>query len=301
MPLSIVKETIELESVITDVEGNAWLTKRINLQDGKRHTLHQVDYFVDRYPVLSQGQFVVAEMVVTPYPSIPTNMNFSGAANGGVKSYVAAGDDSVLFKAQLQIFDQVGVSTLNRADSQFPSPEIAAINKSFFYTDHVYINMCLKAASGTVVDGLAVSFLMVLEDKSCSNLEHSIGVLAESHDAMCALTMSNGRMQSRDTLYGNIFPMWRYGGIRSEHMLPPIAANSFFLDIASRDSEEMIDTSAVRQAVGDARQMSAFDTAFGLRRPDWLREFLNAGIEAGAIRPNPVPLRYADNGNTRMF
>ena len=301
MALSIVKETIELESVTTGHEGNAWLAKRINLDSGQRHTLHQVDYFVDRYPALSQGQFVVAEMVITPYPSIPTDMNFSAAANGGVKSYVAAGDDSVLFKAQLQIFDQAGVSTLNRADSQFPSPEIAAVNKSFFYTDHVYINMCLKAAADTVIEGLAVSFLMVLEDKSTSVLEHSIGVLAESHDAMCAQVMSNGRMQSRDTLYGNIFPMWRYGGIRPERMLTPIAANSFFLNISSRDAENMSNTFQIRSNVADARQMQPFDTAFGIRRPDWLREFLNAGYEAGPIRPNPIPIRKADNGNTRMF
>ncbi len=301
MVVSIVKETIELESVTADSDGNIWLTKRINLESGKRHTLLQVDYFVDRYPTLSPDQFVVAEMVITPYPSIPTDMAFSGAAAGGVKSYVAGGDDSVLFKAQLQIYDQAQVQTLNRADSQFPSPEIAAVNKSFFYTDHVYINMCLKGSPAGQVVGLGVSFLMVLDEKSCSNLEHSMGVLAESHDAMCAQVMSNGRMQTLDTLYGNVFPMWRYGGIRPERMLDPISANTFFLDIASRDAEDMVDTIQVRSAVGDARQMRAFDTAFGIRRPDWLREFLNAGIESGPIRPNPIPLRYADNGNTRMF
>lgn len=301
MTLSIVKETIELQSVTTDAEGNAWLTKRINLDSGQRHTLLQVDYFVDRYPGLSQGQFLVAEMVITPYPSIPTDMNFSNTANGGIKSYVAAGDDSVLFKAQLQIFDQAFVSTLNRADNQFPSPEIAAVNKSYFYTDHVYINMCLKIAPSTTIEGLAVSFLMVLQDKNTSYLEHSLGVLAESHDAMCAQVMSNGRMQSRDTLYGNVFPMWRYGGIRPERMLTTISADTFFLDIASRDPEDMVNTLQIRSAVADARQMRAFDTAFGIRRPDWLREFLNAGLEAGPIRPNPIPLRKADNGNTRMF
>ena len=63
----------------------------------------------------------------------------------------------------------------------------------------------------------------------------------------------------------------------------------------------MITTAGIRQTVADARQMNAFDSAFGPRRPDWLREFLNGGYVTGPIRSNPIPLRYADNGNTRMF
>ena len=118
---------------------------------------------------------------------------------------------------------------------------------------------------------------------------------------MSAQVMANGRMRSRTDLLGNVFPMGRFGGIRPEHTFTPLAANTFFLDIASRDAEQMVTTAAIRTNVADARQMSAYDAAMGLRRPDWLREFLNAGIEAGQIRPNPVPLRYADNGNTRMF
>ena len=210
--------------------------------------------------------------------------------------YPAAGDDSILFKARFDV-RQNGLSEI----SQFPSSQIAANNAAYFYTDHVFLNLHIAGANNTTYYNIALSFLLVLDDKTVNYLEHSLGVLSEQHDAMCALVMSNGHMRSRTALEGNVFPMWRYGGIRPEHTITPLAANSFFLDIASRDSEQMQNPTQIRQAVGDARQMQAFNSAFGLRRPDWLREFLNAGYEAGPIRANPIPLKYADNGNTRMF
>jgi hypothetical protein len=143
--------------------------------------------------------------------------------------------------------------------------------------------------------------MFVLQDKSVSVLEHTLGVLAESHNAMCALTMSNGHMNTISNLRGNTFPTWRFGGIRPEHTISPTAANSFFLEIDTRDAEEMVTTAAVRQVVADSRRMSGFDEAFGERRPEWLSMDLNQGIVAGAVRSDPIPLKYADNGNTRMF
>ena len=297
MVLKIIKETIELDEVTTDANGNAWINKRINLDQGKRHLLRQVDVFEDAYmSVPAEPDRQNMEIVISPYPAIPTNMFYQYDPPQQDSRYPAAGDDSVLFKARFDV-RQNGLSEI----VQFPSLQIAADNASYFYTDHVFLNLHIAGANSTTYYNIALSFMLVLDDKNVSNLEHSLGVISEQHDAMCALVMSNGHMRSRTDLEGNIFPMWRYGGIRPEHTLSPLAANSFFLDIAARDAEEMQNTAGVRQAVADARQMQAFDAALGLRRPDWLREFLNAGIEAGAIRPNPVPLRYADNGNTRMF
>lgn len=297
MVLNIIKETIELEQVTTDAQGNAWITKRINLQEGKRHLLRQVDVFEDAYmSVPAEPDRQNLEIVITPYPAIPTNMIYQYDPPQQDSRYPAAGDDSILFKARFDV-RQNGLSEM----VQFPSLQIAANNAAYFYTDHVFLNLHIAGANDTTYYNIALSFLLVMDDKSVGYLEHSLGVISEQHDAMCALVMSNGHMRSRSALEGNVFPMWRYGGIRPEHTITPLAANSFFLDIASRDAEVMQNTAQVRQAVADARQMQAFDAALGLRRPDWLREFLNAGIEAGEIRPNPIPLRYADNGNTRMF
>lgn len=297
MVLKIIKETIELEEVTTDSTGNAWLIKKVNLDEGKRHLLRQVDVFEDAYiSVPDEPNRQNLEIVITPYPAIPTQMIYQYDAPQQDSRYPAAGDDSVLFKARFDI-RQNGLSEI----SQFPSLQIAANNASYFYTDHVFLNLHIAGANSTTYHNIALSFMLVLDDKNVSTLEHGIGVLSEQHDAMCAQVMSNGYMRSRSDLEGNVFPMWRYGGTRPERTLSPLATNSFFLDIASRDAEEMVTSVQVRSVVADARQMQPFDAAFGLRRPDWLREFLNAGIEAGEVRPNPVPIRKADNGNTRMF
>ena len=301
MAYSIIKETIELPNLTTDANGVAFVTKRINLKEGQRKVLTQVDMFQDRFPTfpVSASQSAEFELVITAYPAVPTNMDF---APGSPNSYAAAGDDSILFKAHRQVYDFARVQSFQVGQyEQFPSVQIAAQNASYFYTDHVFINLAWRGDPDTTYNNIAYSLMLVVVDKNVSSIEHSLGVLSEQHDAMCAQVMSNGRMQSRDTLDGNVFPMWRYGGTRPEHTISPTAANTYFLDIASRDAESMVDTAQVRQVVADARQMQAFDAALGLRRPDWLREFLNGGIEAGAIRPNPVPLRRADNGNTRMF
>jgi len=108
-------------------------------------------------------------------------------------------------------------------------------------------------------------------------------------------------MMTINQLKGNVFPMWRYGGIRPEHTLTPIAANAYFLPINTRDAESMTATPGIRQAVADARSMSPFDSAFGDKRPDWLKDHLNAGIVAGAVRDQWPPIKHADNGNVRML
>jgi len=297
MAMSIIKETIELDSVTADNDGNVFLTKRINLKTGSRHMLLQMDVFEDAYiDVPDEPLRQNIEMVITPYPAIPTNMIYQFNPPQQTKRYPAAGDDSVLFKIRLD----VNQNLLSTSD-QFPSPEIAAQNKSFFYTDHIYINLAIHGAPNQTYNNIAYSFMFVLQDKSVSVLEHTLGVLAESHNAMCALTMSNGHMNTISNLRGNTFPTWRFGGIRPEHTISPTAANSFFLEIDTRDAEEMVTTAAVRQVVADSRRMSGFDEAFGERRPEWLSMNLNQGIVAGAVRSDPVPLKYADNGNTRMF
>ena len=297
MPICIVKETIEQEEVTTDAQGNAWLIKRINLEEGKMHSLLQVDFFEDAYmTVPDEPQRQNVEFVITAYPSIPTQMNLQEDPPVQTRRYASAGDDSILFKV-IGDLSQAGRSVF----TQFPSLQISANNKEFQYTDHVYLNMCIHGAPETTYRNIAFSFMMTFNDKNVASLTHSLGVLAESHNAMCAELMSNGRMVSVAALEGNVFPMWRFGGIRPEHTISPLATNAFFLPISTRNAEAMSDSLQIRQTVADARQMSAFDAAFGDRRPDWLRMNLNAGYVSGPIRDQWPPIKHADNGNVLML
>ncbi len=295
MALSIIKETIEQnEPIATDSDGNIYLTKRVNLKRGYRHNLLQVDCFEDSTMTIysEPNNPPSVEVVISPYPAIPTDMAYS-AIPSMARRYPAAGDDSILYKEKFW-----PVREGNAPSAQFPSPEIAAQNKSYFYTDHLYINLCIHGSVNTTYGDIAFSFMFVLEDKKVPYLEHTLGVLAENHSAMCALVMSNGRMQSIESLEGNVFPMWRFGGIRPEHMVK----DTFWLQVSSTEDEPMATTTVIRGQVSSARQMAAFDSAFGTPKyPDWIRMNLNQGITTGPIRPDPVPLKYADNGNTRMF
>ncbi len=297
MALHIVKETIEQEAVTTDSDGNAWILKRVNLVEQRMHRLLQVDFFEDAYmTVPDEPERQNIEFVISSYPSIPTRMNLQEDAPPQTNRYPAAGDDSILFKVIGDI-SQAGRSVF----TQFPSVQIASQNVSYFYTDHVYINMHIAGAANTTYNNIAYSFLMVFDDKSASSLTHSLGILAESHNAMCAELMSNGAMRTIQSLRGNVFPAWRFGGIRPEHTISPLATNAYFLPINTRDAEAMSSTPQIRQAVADARSMSAFDTAFGDRRPDWLKMHLNAGVIAGPVRDQWPPTKYTDSGNVRML
>ena len=298
MALSYVKETVEVISFDTDAQGEAIIVRKINLEAGKRRRLVQVDFFEDAIPFTLSGDEHI-QFVVSAYPNVPTNMRYASQPPPIDDRLVAAGDDSVLFKAVGKPSRQ---TVQDRTDyAQFPSTEIAAGNTSEFYSDQLCITIKWDGNPNSTYGNIALSFLFVFQETNVNPITSTLGKMAEQHDAMCALLMSTGSMTSQAILRGNTFPMWRYGGIRPEHTISPLATNAFFLEINTRDAEDMSSTTQIRQTVADARQMGAFDAALGLRRPDWLKMNLNQGIVAGAVRPDPIPLKYFDNGNTRMF
>ena len=126
MAINIIKETIELDSVTCDGNGNAFLQKRINLQSGMIHNLLQTDIFEDAY-FASDSVSVRFEAAVSPYPIIPTDMPFIQSATVYKNRYPSAGDDSVLFKVNGIVGDNTPTEF-----NQFPSKQIAADQKTAF-------------------------------------------------------------------------------------------------------------------------------------------------------------------------
>lgn len=295
MAINIIKETIELDEFTCDANGNAFFQKRINLSAGKVHNLLQTDIFEDAY-FASDSQAVRFEAAVSPYPIIPTDMPFIQSASNYKNRYPSAGDDSILFKVNGVVGDNTP-TTFN----QFPSKQIAADQKTAFYTDHLYINFHIMGGANNTYTNFAWSFMFTMQSKKVPVLTHTMGILAESHNAMCALIMSNGHMNTLANLRGNTFPLWRYGGIVGEHMVDPTAAGSFFLEINTLDNELMQTTAQVRSAIADARTMSAFDQPQGFRFPEWILMGLNQGLVSGAVRDQWPPIKHADNGNVRML
>lgn len=299
MPIRVVKETIELDQVQTDSDGNAYIQKRVNLAEGFVHNLLQTDIFEDTLltlPVGSEATPPIVEVIISPYPQIPTEMNLSETPPTYTHRYASAGDDSVLFKANSE------VRTFTFTDfKQFPSKQIAARQLQQFYSTHCYISVHLAGVADSTYGNLGLSFMMVFEDKKVSNLTALMGCMHENHVAMCSELMSNGRLVSRASLQGNVFPMWRFGGIRPELTFTPTGAGSFFLKLSTDDDEAMQTTSQVRAAIADSRQMAAYDSAFGLTYPDWIRFDAVAGLLSGPLRDQWPPIKHADNGNVLML
>lgn len=299
MPIHVVKETIELSAVTTDDTGNAYIHKKIELQGGSVHNLLQTDIFQDAMltiPADTQPTPPLMEIVISPYPQIPTQMELGEETITYERRYASAGDDSVLFKANSEIRPFTFTDF-----NQFPSKQIASMQKQQFYSNHVYLSVHLSGVNNTTYENLALSFLLVFEDKSASYVTTTMGQIHENHVAMCAELMSNGLIVSTADLEGNVFPMWRYGGIRPELTVSPTAPGSFFLKLATTDDEDMQTTVEIRNALADSRSMSAFDEAFGNVYPDWFKEVTNEGIISGPVREQWPPIKHADNGNVLML
>ena len=168
MGLRQIKETIELGSFTTDSDGNAYMQKRINLKEGYIHQLMQVDLFEDAIPLIRGGPSdrPNIEVVISPYPAIPTAMSFQENAPIYTNRYPSAGDDSVLFKACGDMVENTFTDF-----HQFPSPQIASQSFDRFYSNHVYINLHLMGIPDTEYGNIALSFLMLLNDTRVPVLE----------------------------------------------------------------------------------------------------------------------------------
>ncbi|GAG75276.1 unnamed protein product, partial [marine sediment metagenome] len=103
------------------------------------------------------------------------------------------------------------------------------------------------------------------------------------------------------------FPMWKYGGQRTELMISGSNLASFFNRQDSQEAGEANTPARLRRMAKDARQMQPNLEAFGTAVtadgaiPSWIRFELFKGVESGAIRDQWPPLKHADNGNTLTF
>ena len=302
MPKSFIRESIELGRIELDDTGFASVVKRINLKGGYRHRVAQVDLFQDSIPLHtgSSQTGLYVEIAVSPYPILPTEMNFKTPSPALGNRMPSASNDTILFKASSAIRD-TEISLLN----QFPSPQLATNPDYAFYSNELYITLYCHGEADEQVLGLSLSFYLMLDNKKVDAVEAGIGILREQHEAHCMELTSNGTLISQATLKGNVFPMWRFGGIRPERMLTPDFQGGFFLPTLNTDGEFMSSTSEIRAVVAQARSMSAFDEAFGGETtfdiPDWCRMNLMEGIVSGPVRDQWPPTKHADNGNVLMF
>jgi hypothetical protein len=298
MALTEIRETIET-SVSLDGNGLGIVQKRINLQSGARHQIFQMDMFQDAIPETDSDNLII-EWFVTPYPVIYSTMKLTPLRDSRGPM---AGDDKVLMKSIWTSYDLTKYGTF----TDFPNQFLGAQPTFSFYTPALYVTGLVHGAPAASVTNLAFSFYVACENKKASLVSYGLGVLRERSIAQGINLMAQGRTIPPSGNVGQIFPMWKFGGIRPERMLRGNALADFFLPYSSTDSEKMLSTGNVRGYLSRGRTMQPFDAAFGSfdavkgQIPDWVRFDLNPGLVSGPIRPQQPPRKLADNGNTLMF
>ncbi len=62
MPITIIKETIEIDSATTDADGSVFIQKRVNLRESTKHSLLQTDIFSDTIPFFEWSKVMILSL-----------------------------------------------------------------------------------------------------------------------------------------------------------------------------------------------------------------------------------------------
>jgi len=299
MALQEIRETIEIPTLTLDDEGFGIVQKKINLRPNQLHNVFQMDIFQDAIPATDDAPEMLIEWFVSPFPIIYSEMKVSPAFE---HRGAMAGADTVLFKATCSNYTPTTFFDIE----QFPNQSIGAQASFMFYTPTVYITGFVHGSGGATISNIAFSFYIASLTKKASLIVYGLGMIRERSVAQGINLMQQGRTIPPAANVGQIFPMWKYGGIRPERMLRGDNLRNFFLNQASDESEAMLATSVIRGYIAGARKMAGFDQAFGRDSPtagpipEWVRFGLNRGLVSGPIRSQFPPRKLFDNGNTRM-
>lgn len=307
MPIHELREIIK-DTVTLDDTGTAYFTRRINVPEGYRNTLINVDMYDENImPRLSaDGVTSGIQVYLSPYPVLRTAEEIRLTATNALSEvgpYV--GTDHVLYKkSSIFTLDDFNEQQQDKIwTTEFPNDSVGATYEQDFYSPHLYLTVILWNAPGTEVN-FCYSVYAQVKQRKCSHVTSAMGCYAEFLDAQCKRLTDVGVFISNDKITGYTFPMWKYGGIRPELMISGTTALRYFNRVASNASQEMISQDAFFTAFKESTKMAEFDSAFGdptIPLPDWVQIMDVAGITSGAIRPYPPPIKFADNGNTLMF
>lgn len=304
----LIRETIT-DTVTIEGEGYAILSRRINLKDGYRFSIKAIDVYNDMGAAWLKGGAGAApagyQLFITPFPVVVTDNVWGTLASTLNNSGPYAGDDQVLYKetalTHLTDFGQQQNDKIWK--SQFPNDQVGANFREHWYSPHLYVTILVFNEAAQEVP-IAMSVFIETKDRRVSAVEHSMGCYQEQLEAQCRLLSSMGEIRPVNDNAGYTFPMWRFGGIRPELMVTGTVALQYYNRVASNADQGMVTRDQLHADYEDATTMVAFDQAFGdstTNIPVWVELEDVAGITSGPIRPYPPPLRFADNGNTRMF
>lgn len=307
MPITEIRDT--LQTSVT-VNGQGYVTRKINLPQGMRNQLLSIEVFNDNgAPWLTNGEVAAPsayQLFVSPFPMQRTDMVWGfSPLDSFPNAGQAAGDENVLYKemATTRLTENNQQPENKIWYSRFPSKELGTTVTNTWYTPHIYITVLLWNTPEVPVN-LQFSLFARVKQTKVSLAESSMGQYKEFLDSQSRLLTDTATIYAPEDIAGYTFPMWKYGGVRSELMLSSSEAVRYFNRVAANADQEMLARDAFQDKFKSSVTMVDYDDPFGdavLDLPEWISLVNVGGITAGAIRPYPPPLKYADNGNTLMF
>lgn len=308
MPIHEIRETIELGQGFFTEKGSgqnqAIFQKRINLKAGQVHRMLQTDFFLDN-PFTESPKSAFWQFYVTPLPVIYTDMRYGPYLNVGP----AAGNNYVLYKANLiQERDELGggFETL-RIQAEFPNDSLGTFPTFDWFSPNLYLTVIVTSIEEIQTVGpTTMTFYAAVESKNVSYVKSMCGRLKERQEAHIATIMNNGHYINPATNSGQIFPMWRHGGVRPSGMLAADQFGQFALPGDGNDGEQMWSNADLLAVADSGRTMVSTPDPFGEDTvpygfiPDWLVMDLPMGIQFGPIRDQFPQTLYNDAGVTRM-
>tara|TARA_R110000737_G_scaffold345673_2_gene374491 strand:- start:30 stop:953 length:924 start_codon:yes stop_codon:yes gene_type:complete len=303
-----IRETIQQSGTATEGIGTLQFQKRINLQEGMRHTINHIDFFDDGLFNLGVVRNSAYQVFVTNYPIVITDNTFNRFL---YQSGPLAGEDCVLFKAN-GVRDSTPQENVRQ---EFPNQFLGSMPTFSFYTPQLYFTIIIDRLADepapTFEEDVQMSLYMAVESTEVNAVEYGIGMLQEYSENQAMLRRSQGIVITQADIRGAL-PMWQIGGIRPEFMASNatnvLGENWFFSTAGYGGAEAMSLTDGVRAGLADARQMVGFGDAFGSQSgtkaiPDWFKAIAKPfpGLESGPIRAQEPPLKHFDNGNVMML
>lgn len=320
MPILTIRETLT-GTLDPDVEGSGssgLVQKRINLPEGKAFKILSIQGFDDNMEIVAirnpeTNSACTREVYVTPFPIVPTDMQWGFNASTRAASSVSgvgllAGDNACLYKrldATATTYTTDAPSTFEYFTEEFPNPNVATNNPYTWYTNHCYLTMKYNFAEFAEAVDVKFSFYIKVEVKNVSSLVSTIGTYKEMLEAQCrTLSSTLNSISPAGSAAGRSMPSWRFGGIRPEIMVTSANALRYYNRVASRAYQDMDNIAAFRTRYKEATTMVNYDAAFGdtsTNIPDWITLMDVAGVTSGIIRPYPPPVKFSGNGNTVMY
>jgi len=302
MAIHEIRESISIPAMKA-ADGLIYVERIINLQRGVRHTINSIDVYLDNPYFTCDAEEFTMQVVLSSQPMLLTSEIIKPAFLNDVPN---AGVDTILYKNQIQVSTRGNPAAIV---SEFPNNFLGSMPTFSWYTPKLYMYVVLHAASGQEVSlsNFRCSAYIAVDSKKASYLSVMLGTIRERSIAQIAKISSLGRVIPQTRITGQTFPMYLYGGARTQFMMSADTLADFYNQLAAQDSEKMLTTAQQRDFMKSARTMVGFDAAFGEQSatlggvPDWVRLFALEGVVSGAVREQWPPLKHDDNGNVRML